>query len=790
MNRLVFFELAKVWQKRNFLFLMAVLVFSNLFLIWYASLSDGTEPGLSAYKALQRDMQDMTEGQKKQYIGKRYRDIEGIRVVQEIMQFQAMQSEMGRELARQEMEQHPGVWEQYREAYVNGSYLKYTESFEQEHSLIAEVYGEAEKVYSYPDYLAQIRENRDALQGISIFAGKAGREDFASRNVEKSAEDYEGMDTVEICYVPSKGITSALESDVSDVLLLLSVLLFAGGAVHEERQKRLFLLTRATVSGRGRSIAARLGALGIHCMVATILIYVLNLVFFAGTAGIGSLFRSLQSVAPYRESSLSVNVLSFVWILLLTKAGVMYLVGVLVMLAAVLSRHPLIPYLAAAGYLALNLLLYFAVPAWSSYNWLKYLSLEGMLKTADLYGSYLNLNFSGYPLSRLVVIPVLLAMRILAGIFALTAVYLRAGKWEMAKTRHTFAVRFRPHGSLFCHEGYKILVMNRVFFVLLLFGVLIGYRCIRKQYSLPVTESYYQDLMLQLQGENTPEKETLVNNERARYDKLFAGLRNIDGMTDRGELTEEEAESMKAPLYSELAFYPSFQRVLQQYDRVKEGGWYVYDTGYLYLFGIWGDEDARMDLLLLTLCVILAFHNVMAMEEEKKMWQMLSASESGRREVVKKKLQVSILCAGLTALIPVVCRCVRIHDRYPLCGWSAPVDVVPAYYGSGITIPLAIWAAAAWLLQISTVIALTLIVCFLSDRLKNHRQALFTAVLILLLPLILKQMGFPAARWVSLYPLYAMPETVLHDHGAAVFAGYASGAVAVTVILMRKMKHA
>ena len=151
MNRLVFFELAKVWQKRNFLFLMAVLVFSNLFLIWYASLSDGTEPGLSAYKALQRDMQDMTEGQKKQYIGKRYRDIEGIRVVQEIMQFQAMQGEMGRELARQEMEQHPGVWEQYREAYENGSYLKYTESFEQEHSLIAEVYGEAEKVYSYPD---------------------------------------------------------------------------------------------------------------------------------------------------------------------------------------------------------------------------------------------------------------------------------------------------------------------------------------------------------------------------------------------------------------------------------------------------------------------------------------------------------------------------------------------------------------------------------------------------------------------------------------------------------------
>lgn len=787
MNRLILSELTKMWGKRSFLTLMAVLVLSNLFLIWYTSLSDGTEPELSAYKAVQRDIYDMTEEQKKQYIGNLYRDIEGIRVVQDIIKFQAMQGEMGRELARQEREQHPGIWEQYREVYENGGYLKYTESFEQEHFLITELYEESEKVYSYPDYLAQIRENENTLQGISIFAEKAEEENFSSRNVAKSARDYEGLDTVEICYLPSKGLTSALESDVSDVLLLLSVFLFAGGTIHEERQKRLFLLTRATVCGCGRSIAARLVALGIHCIVVTLLFYVLNFVFFAGTAGIGSLFRSIQSVAPYMESSLPVNVLSFVLIFLLTKAGAVYLVGLLVMLVALLFRQGFMPYLAAAGYLVLNLLLFLVVPAWSSYNWLKYLSLAGMLKTADLYGSYLNFNFFGFPFSRVVVSPAVLLFLILTGITAVSAVYMRRGEWGMAKSRFIITLKFRLHGNLFRHEGYKILIMNRAFAILLLFGILIGYRCIQREHHLPATESYYQDMMLQLQGENTPEKEALVRKEKARYDSLLTRIRRIDEMTERGDITEEAGESMKDPLYGELVFYPSFKRVMQQYDKVKEGGQYIYDTGYLYLFGIRDGEDSLMDFLLLSLCMIFAFSHVMAMEEEKKMWQMLSASAMGRREVVKKKLLVCVLCAGLAAVIPFACRCVKIHNTYPLCGWSAPVDAVPVYFGSGISIPLAVWTAAACLIQIGSVVVLTLAVCFLSDSMKSHRPALFTGILILLLPLILKQMGFSFAGWISLYPLYTMPAVILREHGVVVIAAYAAGVTAAAAVLTRKI---
>lgn len=782
MNRLIWFEFVKLWMKRSFLVLMAVLVSVNLFLLWYVNQSDGTEPELSAYKAVQNDMRAMTEEEKRTYIRTLYQDIEGIRVVQDILQFQGMQNEMGRELARQEMEQHPGIFERYRDAYEDGRYLKYTGSFEQEKSLIEEIYEESEKVYSYSDYLAQIRENKDTLQGISIFADKAEGEDFSSRNITKSTEDYENLDSVEILYYPSKGIASAMDNDVSDVLLFLAVFLFAGGAVYEERQKRLHLVIRATVCGRGRSITARLAALGIHCVVVTALIYGINLIYFAGTAGLGNLFRSIQSVAPYMESSLPINVFSFLLLSLLTKAGALYLAGLFIMLVAVLSRQSFMPYLMGAVYLAVNLLLYWLIPAWSSLNWLKYLTIFGMLKTGDIYGGYLNFNLAGYPFSRTVVSPCVLAGWILPGMFVVAAAYMRSGEWEsLPRLRRR---RFCPHGNLFRHEGYKILVMNRVLLILLLFVLLLGYRRMERHYGLSATESYYQAMMLQLEGEDTPEKKTIVEKEKARYEELFKKIQQIDEMTERGEIREETSESMKAPYYSELIFYPSFQRVLQQYDNVKEGGQYIYDTGYLYLLGI-REDDVQMDLLLLSLCMILAFSNVMAMEEEKKLWPMLSATAQGRHSIVKHKLLTAVLCAVLTGVVPFVCRCIRLQDSYPLHGWGTSVKDIPACFGSGISMPLFLWVAVTVLLQIGSVVFVTLAVCWLSDRMKQHRQALFTGILILLLPLVLKRMGFSFAGWFSLYPLYAVSELLLREHGRILIFGYAAGVTVVTVIFMR-----
>lgn len=278
MIKLTLFEMDKIWRKKAFLMAMAVLVLINVFLLWYTNLSNGTTPELYSYKKIERDLSSLSETEKQSYIEKLYQDIQGILVVNDVLNFRSSSDDMGKALAEKTLEENPGVFQQYYEVYMNGEYLKYTETLEQEVSLITEIYGEAEKVFSYESYLNEIQEYKETLLGISVFSSENANT-FSSRNIEKEASDYEGMDSVSIKFYPSKGIVSATKRDESDILLMLSVFLFAGGLIYQEKEKKLFLITRATTSGRGKSIGAKLSALAIHCLFTTILIYGVNLLF-------------------------------------------------------------------------------------------------------------------------------------------------------------------------------------------------------------------------------------------------------------------------------------------------------------------------------------------------------------------------------------------------------------------------------------------------------------------------------------------------------------------------------
>lgn len=756
MNSLTVFELLKVWRKRSFLISVTVILLINIFLLWYTNLSDSTEPELSSYKAFQKDIGSMTENEKQEYIEKLYQDIQGVCLVRNVLYMQALGGEMGEVLSRQEMEANPGVFEKYYDVFQNEGYLNYTASLEQEEALIGELYAEMQKVCSYYEYLDSIRTNQEKLNGISIFSAD-NEESFSSRNIEKSAADYSGMHTVKIVFFPSKGLVCAMQSSISDVLLILSVFLFAGGLIYEEKEKRLFFVTRATVCGRGKSIAAKLAALGLYCMAITVLIYGSNLLFFAGTAGIGSLFRSIQSVAPFMESNLRISIFAYIGLSMLTKAAVLFFIGAFIVCASILSGQSFMSYFVGAIVLAVNLILYQFIPAWSSFNWLKFLNIYGLLRTENLYGSYLNFDFFGYPISRLASSLIALCIYIVVSVIAAAVLFLKCRNLELKKISIPNVLILKPHDSLFHHESYKILVMNRAMLVLLLFSVLLGYRYFSTQYSLSAKESYYKSMMMQLEGACTPEKETLIKAEKQRYDDAFEQIERIDEMTASGELEKAAGESMKSVYYSEVTFYPSFQRVLAQYEYIKEkGGEFVYDTGYLWLFGKM-DDSFLWDLILLSACIILAFSNVFAVEYQKKSWCLLSATGRGKQQIVRKKAELCMIVTVVMGLLPWICRGIQINRFYPLRGLSASLRNIPAYQGTGMDIPIVLWIFASVVMQILALLMITLAVLFLSEKLKVHLQTLFAGVLLLLIPLILKAMGFDFAGWFSLLPLYIMP---------------------------------
>lgn len=753
MFRLTFYELSKIWQKRSFVLAVGVLFVVHLFVLWYVSLPDEETPSLAAYKKIQAQLIGKSEAEKADYITKQKEKIDGVLFVRDILAMQAFQNTMGTTLAEQEIQNNLGKFEAYYSLYQSGKYLTFTETLEQESALINEIYEEWKKVSNYGEYLSSIQENRDMLSGISIF-GRDDSDHFSSRNLKKSAEDYENLSEDGISFTPGVGITSAMEWIWTDLFLFLSIMLFVASLIMEEKEKRLFFITRSTKRGVGHSILAKLAALFIQCCFLTVLFYLANLVFFGQSAGWFDFGVRLQSVAAYIESSLPISIMAYVFLSVITKAVVLFGIGALLVVICLLSKIVTLPFLAGAGIAGISMLLYLYIPADTVFAICKYLNPAGLLKTENSYGGYLNFNVLGYPVSRLVLSLLSILLLCAAGVFGSLFLFFRRQGFEVRKIRIPVWLPFRPHTGIFRHELYKSLITNRVLILFLLFTLLLASKSLNKTYMPSVAEQYYQDIMMELEGECTKEKEELVLSEKKRYDKAREKLEELSEKSEGEGKQSEAMDAMRQNLNMTMSFYPAFQRVEEQYNRMKEsGGEFVYDTGYLYLFGVWEDVLPE-NFLLLLIGIILFTAGTGTMEYQTGMIHLLCASRAGKWKVFAHKLIICMIVASLITLVPVLCRAYCISGTYPMHSLRAAITNIPYYSGYAVSFPVGVFVLVSVLLQILSAVLAVCITMAISMWRKNQAQTIFFSLLILVIPMVFKLLGFEAATCFSLYPIY------------------------------------
>lgn len=754
MCRLIYYELVKIWRKRSFVFHVCVLLILNLFLLWYVNCSNSENVLLSAYKSFQNEIAKMSETEKGDYISKLKETVDGVCLVQDILGMQKMRGDSGKMLAKQEMTANPGGFEKYYETYKEGSYLHFTDSIWQEKKFVDELYEEWQKVAGYGDYLQSAQENKTNLSGISIF-GNQNKNSFAIRNIEKSAKDYAVLSAQNVRWMPSKALSISMESIWTDLFLILSVFLFAGNLIFEEKEKQLFYITRSTKRGQVSSICAKLAALLTHCVAIAALLYGSNLIFAEVTIGFGNVTASIQSIATYMESNLNISIFGYIAGSVLTKSVVLFGTGTILTAFCILADQMFLPYLIGLLVYGGSYLLYLLIPAVGKGSLFKYVNLIGLMKTETLYGSYLNFNIGGYPISRLLVSWSVIIMLAGVGITASILLFVYGTNFELIKWQLKHQRSFRPHASLLRYEGYKILIMNRALVILLLFGLVINGRILNQKYNPSVQEQYYQNMMLQLEGELTEQKENLILSEQERYTQAFSEIEKIDDMVSQGEIDESTGEQLKADWQGVTFFYPSFQRMMQQYKRIQEkSGDFIYDTGYLYFFGRMND-DYLIDLLLLSLCIIIAFGNVMAMEFQSGSWYLLSATRQGKQKIIGRKVMVCVIATMVISVIPIICRFVNISSVYPLHELAAAITDMPCYQAFPLTIPIWFFVLLLFLAQTTSLVAVVIVVLFISYWRKNYIQTVFFAILILVVPLVLKLLGFSFIGFGSVYPLYA-----------------------------------
>lgn len=776
MNSLTQYELEKTGRKKEFLLSMALLLAVNLFLLLVTELPDEMTPPLSAYRTFQQEISGLTEQEKAACMESWKETLDHMAFVQEVLSIRNLSGEMGEYFLKQTLESRPGEFEKYYESFQKGDYLRFTDSFYLESALAEELYGEWQAVSGYGDYLVSVQENKEILEGIGIFsAGNAGqgKDGFSSRNISKSAADYGKLSGISVSWIPGKPLVRAMESTWTDLLLLLSVFLFAGNLIFLEKERKLLFITRSTRRGIYPCILSKLAALFLHCLFMVFLLYGANLLFYGITAGLGSMEgfwkASLQSIAEYRESALPVTTGQFVLLCLLTKGIVLFGIAAVLTALCIFADNIFFPYGAVGLLYGAGWILYRFVPAGTRFAALKYLNPAGMMKTENLYGRYLNINVLGYPVSRTGLSFILTALLGFGGI-ALCLLFYGQGRnlslrekpfssplfrKKSGVSKSAFRSKILYRTGLWGHEWYKIMIAGRAMPIMLVFLLFIGYHELTREYGISVKEQYYQDLCLSLEGELTPDKEAAVLAEEARFREAFDNISRIEEMVSEGKITSAAGEDLKSEWYAVTAFYPSFQRIWQQYLRILEsGGYFIYDTGYLYLFGP-QNTNFTVNLLLLSICCVFAFGNCFAQEYKSGAWRLLNASSQGKNKVLIRKVKICLLTMAVAASVPFLSRAVNVSAVFPLHGLGFPADNIPYCSNMPSWMPVAVFLLLSVMSQAASLVLVTMGVCLLSCWRRDSIQTVFFALLLFALPLTLKLLGFAFAGWFSVYPLYA-----------------------------------
>ena len=749
---LIYFELKKIWNKKSFVFITCLLLIINIFFLWYTNLENEKRPSLSSYKMFQTEILNMSESEKEEYVKKLKKDIDGIYFVIDILNMQ--KNEIGSSFVEQELNANPGVFETYYEIYKSGNYLHFTSSLEQEQIFINEIYNEQVKVSGYDDYLEGIKKDKGKLEGISIFNNQ-DESNFSTRNIKKSTKDYSELNSSNVKFIPSKTIVSTIENIGTDILLILITFLFIGNLITEEKEKKLFYVTRSTKYGVVHSIFAKIIALFIHCIIFSILLFGINYLFFGIFGGFNDLGIKLQSLAPYMESNFNGSILEYLIISILTKGIVVFEIGTIITAICIISDSMILPYMLGISFLGISWLFYKIIPAVSNLNIIKHLNIFGILKTENLYGSYLNFNFFEYPISRITFSWIMIVGLLGLGIFLCVKFFLKGKSLELKRSTKNFILKFKPHTSLFKHELYKILITNKGIIVILIFSLLICYNELQRRYSPSLQEQYYQNIMLKLEGKPTEEKTQLIKAEKSRFDEAFSKISEIDEQIAKGEINDTTGEAMKVKWYSITAFYPTFEKVLEQDKYVKENdGNYIYDTGYLYLFGVM-DEGILNDFIFLTLSIIFMFCNVMAIEYQNKAVNILQATNKGKKAIIKTKVKATIIIVLLFCILPFVCRFISVSSTFPINGFLLSAKDISIYHNLSSGILVIGLILLKIFIQVFSGIILAMLILTISAWKKNNVQTIFLGLLILFVPLVLVLLGFEYMRLFSLYPLYS-----------------------------------
>lgn len=749
-------EYAKLWKRPAFLMLILLLLAGNLGFFIYAQLiSQETAPG--SYHKLQQVLDDLPVQQRYSYLSKYQARIDSFLALAMLDQYRIQEGDGTEAMINQLLAQYPDV-ENERDAYEHYQPF-YTDNLYEEQTFMKQIMKEMNILQGYPAYLEGIQEKARNLQDISIFQKDDG---FSHQNIEKTAKEYAKLGKVPITYESEKGVQAALSSFITNLLLLIAMMAIAMFLMFEEKEKDLFSIIKITPKGQATTILTKLIVMITSISLLTIAMITCNLIAADALYSLGSISRSLQSLASFSQCTLPLSVIQFLCLFIMTKCLAISMIAVLLLGISLLSKHRILCIATILLLLFFNLLLYLLISPTSSWNFLHYLNLIAILQTDSFFQTYLNFSILSFPISLQTTACCFMGLLFILFSVVTIVIYTKKRSLQTASLQLPWNTRHhQPSCSLYQMEAYKLLWLQKAGWILFAFLLLQIYTSQQQTLYVNQKERFYMQYMDALEGSVTKDKDAYLQQEQQRFQELHAQRALLLEQREQGFLTLQQLQAATAPIDAQLLNEDVFQDILAHYDYIKGDHQRQIFTPFAYHKLFTTANDLLLYGILAMITLVLGVSNCFAFEYGHDMHRLLACSVRGSRTLVKQKLLLLLPIITITYLIAYGPMVYQLHQTYGLPALTASMTSFVEFQQLPSWMTIWMFLLGGVLLHWIAFSCFLLITLAISVTFHHQLIAVFLSLLLFILPLFLALSGFSLFHQISLYPMLVMGKGIL-----------------------------
>ncbi len=593
--------------------------------------------------------------------------------------------------------------------------------------------------YVYSDYLDGVLQNCDRLLNETNLGEIT---EFRRNNVQHMLLKYSKLKGLKVTKDITDGIELATGESWQLVLQLILVALTTFGVFMTDKGCKEMEI--ATKRGRNQLLFSRLCVVWILVIAGTIALYGINTAYTWVRVGFGDLSAPIQSLEAFQACPYLISGRIYLLLLLLVRifAGCLYatIFALCICLTGMFVSGMLLNLLITAGtYAGFSF-----ISDASLLVHIRYASFWTVLNGQVFFQNYLCIPFGSHAIPYMYWTAFCV---VLIGCTAIGIICLRGYRplIEMQIRAPRFIFRNRKSRTIRGTEMFKVFVANRGIIVVMGVVALIALFHSKDSFWMDETEQYYRNYMLRFEGELTKEKESTIQAEWQRLERVESEMQNLTERFQNGEVDDYEYGVEMDLLQRQMIMRSALERVLDNVESVKthRNSELIYETGIRKFFY---EENAtkKVYYLLGGVLIVLLCGGIFAGEREQGTSELLMTTKRGRKELNKVKLQLGLAMAFVITVILCITELVRIAETFQI-----PRLTVIA--GNGFEwegfykVPLILLVGLVILIK--TVIAQFFagFVMFVSQRSGRTYMAVISGLLMLLIGLVLKQYGIGVA---------------------------------------------